>query len=77
MAWFFVAARINSVSLFMFPFRSHMQVFSFEISPAGRLKYPYSFFSYHFTFLVIVVLLGLILSLLLVDVLCKVVFELP
>ena len=30
--------------------RSHVQVFSCEISPTCRLKYPYRCFSYHFCF---------------------------
>ena len=46
-----------SVSLLRFPFLSHIQVFSYKISNVCCLKYPYSCFSSHFSFLVIVVLL--------------------
>ena len=44
-----------------FPFLSHLQVFSHEISPVGCLKYPYNYFSSHYCFLVIVVMLILVL----------------
>ena len=47
-----------------FPFLSHVQVFSCEISLVCRLKYPYSCFSSHFCFLVIFVLLMFVLSVL-------------
>ena len=50
------------VSLLRFPFRSHVLVFSCAISPVGRLKYPYSCFSSHLYFVVIVVLLTFTLS---------------
>ena len=65
MALFCVAIRRFLVSLLRFPFLSHIQVFSYEISLVCRLKYPYSHFSSHFYFLVIFVLLMLVISILL------------
>ena len=53
MALFCAAIRKDSVSFLRFPFHSHFQVFSREISPVCRLKRPYSYFSSHFLFLVI------------------------
>ena len=50
MALFYAAIKRDSVSLFRFPFRSHVQVFSCEISPVCRLKYPYSCFFLPFLF---------------------------
>ena len=44
-----------------FPFLSHVQVFSREISLVCHLKYPYNYLSSHFWFLVIFVLLILVL----------------
>ena len=58
----FCAIRRDSVSLLKFPFLSYVQVFSCEISTVCRLKCPYSCFSPHFCFLVIIVLLILMLS---------------
>ena len=42
--------RRDSVSLMRLLFRCHVHVFSWEISPVYRLKYPYSCFSSHFRF---------------------------
>ena len=64
MALFWATIKRNSVSLLKFPFRSHVQVFSREISPICRLKYPYSCFSSQFCFRVFVVLFILVLSVL-------------
>ena len=52
---FFAALRSDSVSLLRFPFLSHVKDFSREISLIWRLKYTY--FSSHFCFLHIAVLL--------------------
>ena len=41
----------------MFPFRSHVQVFLWDLSTVYRLKWPFNCFSSRFCFLVIVVLL--------------------
>ena len=57
MALFCAAIRRESVSLFRFPFLGYVQVFSYTISLVCLLKYPYSCFSSHFCFLVIIVLL--------------------
>ena len=57
MALFCVDTGRNSVSHPKFPFRSHAQVFSCEISSVCRLEYPYSCFSSHFCFLCIVIML--------------------
>ena len=57
MALFWAAIKRDSVSLFGFPFCSHVQVFSREISQVCRLKYPYSCFSSHFCFQVFTVVL--------------------
>ena len=65
MALFCAAIRRDSVFLLRFPFRRHIEVFSCDIWPVCHLKYPYSYFSSHFYFLVIVVLFVPILSLLL------------
>ena len=62
MAFICAAIRRDSVSLFMFLFLSHIQVFSCEISLVCRLIYSCTCFSFHFYFLVIVVLLMLVLS---------------
>ena len=48
----------------MFPFLSHIHVFSCEMSLANCLKWPYSFFSSHFCFRDIFVLLMFVLSVL-------------
>ena len=61
MALFYTAIRRDSVSLLKFPFLSHVQVFSCEISLVCRLKFPYNSFSSHFCSLLIVVLLILVL----------------
>ena len=50
MVLFYAAIRRNSVSLLRFPFLSHVQVFSSEISLDCRLKYLYTCFSSHFLF---------------------------
>ena len=49
--------RRNLVSLIIFSFPSHAQLFSGGISLVYRLKYPCSCFTSHFCFLVIVILL--------------------
>ena len=56
MALFCAAIRRDSVSLFRFPFLSHVQVFSWEISLVCRLKYSYNCFCFLviFVFLMIV-----------------------
>ena len=64
MALFCAAIRKDSVSLLQFSFLSHAQVFLCEISPVCRKKYPFSCFSPHFCFLVIVVQLVFMLSVL-------------
>ena len=66
MVLFCAAIRRDSVSLLRFPFLSHVQVCSFEMSLVSHLKYLYSCFSSHFCFcfLVISVLLILMLSVL-------------
>ena len=48
MALFSVAIWRDSVSLIKFPFHSHVQVLSWEISWVCYLKYPYSFFQFLF-----------------------------
>ena len=63
-ALFCAAFRSDSVSLKRFPFFSHVQVFSCEMSLVFRLKCPYDYFSFHFCFLFIFVLLILVLSVL-------------
>ena len=68
MALFCSTLRRDSDSFLMFPFFSHVQVFSSEISLVCRLKCPYSCFSSHFYYLIIFVLLIRLLSLLLVAV---------
>ena len=70
MALFCAAFRKDSVSLLRFPFLSHVNVFLCEISLVCRLKYPYSCFSSHFCFLVIVVLLIFMLPVLQLVFLC-------
>ena len=55
--------RRDSVSLLMFPFLSHVLVFPCEMSSVCRLKYPYSCFSSHTCF-VVIVLLNFMLSML-------------
>ena len=57
-ALFWAAIRRDSVSLLRFPFLSHVQVFSCKM----LLISPSSYFSSHFGFLIIVVLLVLVLS---------------
>ena len=64
MALFCAAIRRDSVSLIRCPFLSHVQVFSCEMLLISHLKRPYSCFSSHFCFLIIVVLLVLVLSVL-------------
>ena len=67
MVLFCVAIRRDSVSLLRFPFLSHIQVFSCEMLLISHLKRPYSYFSSHFCFLVIVILLVFMLSVLFGD----------
>ena len=62
MALFCAAIRKDFVSLFKFPFLSHVQVFSCEMLFISRLKRIWSCFSSHFCFLVIVILLAIVLS---------------
>ena len=59
MALFCAVIKRDSVSLSRFPFLSHIHVFSSEMF-IGRLKRPWSCFSSHFCFLVIVVPLDLV-----------------
>ena len=61
MALFCAAIRRDSVSLLRFPFLSHVQVFSGEISLVCRLKWTYNNLSSHFRFLVIFALLMFVL----------------
>ena len=69
MALFCAVIRRDSVSFLRFPFRSHFQVFSCEISVVFCLKRLYFCFFSYFCFLVIFVLLLLVVSVLfLVDV---------
>ena len=62
-----------SLSLLRFPFLSHVQVLTCEISLLCRLKYPYSCFSSHFYFLVILLLNIVLLVLLLITIIIIVV----
>ena len=64
MVLFCATIRKDSVLLLRFPFLSHVKVFSCENSLVCRLKCPYSCFSSHFCFLVIIIILMLVLSLL-------------
>ena len=57
MALFYASIRNDSFSLFRFIFLWIVQVFLCEITSVCRLKYPYSYFSSHFCFLAIVVVL--------------------
>ena len=50
MSLFWAAIGRDSVSLLRFPFLSHVQVFSCEMSLVCHLKCPYSCFSTHFLF---------------------------
>ena len=52
----------GSVSFLRFHFRSHVQFSSYTISLVCRLKYPYSYFSTHFSFLVIIIVLAIMLN---------------
>ena len=61
MALFWAAIQRDSFSFLRFSILSHVQVFSSEISLVCRLKYPYSCFYSHFTFLVIFVQMMFIL----------------
>ena len=61
MMLFLATVRRDSVFLVRFPFLSHVQVFSYEISLVCRLKCPYCCFTSHFCFLVIFVLLMLVM----------------
>ena len=61
---FCAAIRRDSVSLLKFPFLSHVHVLSCEMLFVGRLKRPCSCFSFHFCFLVFVILLSIVLSVL-------------
>ena len=62
MALFCAAIGRDSVSLFRFPFLCHVHVFLCGILLVCRLKCPYCYFSSHFCFLVIFILLMLVLS---------------
>ena len=64
MALFCAVIRRDSVSFLRFPFLSHVQVISCDVSLVCRLKYPYSCVFYSFRFLFIFVLLGLVSSVL-------------
>ena len=63
MVLFCAAIRRDSVSLLKFPFLSHVQVLSCEMS-ISRLKRPWGCFPSHFCFLVFVILLSIVLSVL-------------
>ena len=63
MALFWAAFKRDSVSFLRFFFLNHVLVFSCKMSLVSRLKRPYSCFSSHFCFLVIVVQLSLVLFL--------------
>ena len=60
MALFRAAIRRDSVSLYRFPFLSHVQVFSCEVLLISHLKRPQISFSSDFCFLVISVLVILV-----------------
>ena len=64
MAPFCAAIRRFSVSLLKFPFLSHVQALSSEMLFISHLKHPWSCFSSHFCFLVVVILLSIVLSVL-------------
>ena len=64
-ALFFASMRKDLVSLLRFSFYSHNQVFSSQISPVCRLKYPYKGLFFLFCFQGFVVLLIFMLSALL------------
>ena len=64
MALFCAAIRRDSVSLFKFPFLSHVQVLSCHMLFISRLKRPWSCFPSHFCFIVIDILLSIMLSVL-------------
>ena len=62
MGYFCALVNTDSVSLFRILFFSHVHIFLCAISLVCRLKYPYSCFTSHFFFFVLVVFLsGLIL----------------
>ena len=65
MVLFCAATRRDSLSLLRYPFLSHVQVFSCEVSLVSCLKRPSACFSSHFCFLVIVVLFVFVFSVLL------------
>ena len=62
MALFFAAIRRDSVSLLKFPFLSQVQVFKCEMLFISCFKVLLSCFSFHFCFLVMVILLVFVLS---------------
>ena len=62
MSLFYAAIGRDSISLLKFPFLSHVQVFSYEMSFISRVKRPLSCFSSYFCFLVIVILFVTVLS---------------
>ena len=62
MALFCAVIRRDSIFLLRFPFLCHVQVFLCEMLFISRLKSPSIFFSSHFHFLVIVILLVFVLS---------------
>ena len=72
MALFCAAIVRDQVGFFSFPFLSHIQVFSCEISPVCRLKNPCSCFSSYLCFVVFLVLFVLmLLVLLLASLICS------
>ena len=62
MALFCAAIRRDSVSLWKFPFLSHVQVLSSEMLFISRLKRPWSCFPSYFCFLVIVIVISIIIT---------------
>ena len=61
MVLFCAAIRRDSVTPLKFPFLSHVQVLSCEMLLISRLKRPWSYFSSHFCFPVIIILLSIVL----------------
>ena len=64
MALFWAAIWRDSVSSQMFPFLSHLQVFSCKTSPVCYLKWPHNCFSFYFCFQVVFIRFIRVLSIL-------------